>query len=70
MRRVRRSIGIGAILTLVLGIAAVALLGGTMVLGLLGAESTVVWTGTAGCVCLAGWLLAVNANRRHRGTRS
>ncbi|MGH3875898.1 MAG: hypothetical protein ACRDSK_02535 [Actinophytocola sp.] len=48
------------------GIAATALLGGTLVVGLLGVESAVMWTGTTGCVCLAGWLLAVNADHRAR----
>ena len=64
MRRAGRSVGVGVVLTLMFGIAATMLLGGTLVLGLLGAESAVMWTGTTGCVCLAGWLLAVNGNRR------
>jgi len=70
MRRVDRSFGVGAILTLVFGVAATGLLGGTLVLGLLGAQSAVMWTGTTGCVFLAGWLLAANGNVRRRGKRA
>ncbi len=66
MRRTDQPIGFGAILTLVIGVAAVGFLGSTLVLGLLGAQSAVMWTGTSGCVLLAGWLLAANGRTRRR----
>lgn len=62
MRQHHRYIGVGAILALIFGIAATGLLGSTLVLGLLGAQSAVTWTGSTGCVVLAGWLLAANGH--------
>ena len=69
MRRTGRSTALGAILMAVLAIAATAFLGGTLVLGLAGAQSAVTWTGTTGCVFLAAWLLAANGTMRRRGAR-
>jgi hypothetical protein len=69
MRRTGRSTALGALLVAVLGLAAIAFLGGTLVLGLAGAQSAVTWTGTTGCVFLAAWLLAANGAMRRRGAR-
>lgn len=66
MQPADRPTGAGAILMLIVGIAATGFLGSTLVLGLLGAQTAVVWTGTTGCALLAGWLLAANeVTRRH-----
>jgi hypothetical protein len=70
MRQADRSVSVGAVLALVFGIAATGLLGSTLVLGLLGATSAVMWTGTTGCIFLAGWLLAANGRTTRRGKRS
>ncbi len=70
MRQGDRSLGVGAILTFVFAVAATGLLGGTLVLGLLGAQSAVMWTGTTGCVFLAGWLLAANGSIHGGAARS
>ena len=70
MRQRHRHIGLAITLAVVFGIAASGLLGSTLVLGLLGAESAVMWTGTTGCICLAGWLLAANANPGARRARA
>jgi hypothetical protein len=61
-----RHIGVAVMLAVIFGIAATGLLGSTLVLGLLGAESAVMWTGSTGCICLAGWLLAANADTTGR----
>jgi len=61
-----RGVTVGAIAAMVLCIAATGLLGSTFVLGLLGATSAGMWTGTTGCVFLAAWLLVANGNARHR----
>lgn len=66
----RSPLTVGAVLALVLAIAATGLLGSTFVLGLLGATSAGMWTGTMGCVFLAGWLLVANGNARHRMKRA
>ena len=70
MRKAVSTTGIGGVVVLVLGLAATALLGSTLVLGLTGDTTAVTWTGTTGCVSLAGWLLAVNGHARSRAAGS
>lgn len=56
----------GDLVVLVLGIIAAILLGTTLVLGLVGATSASMWTGTTGGILLLMWLMAITGNTRSR----
>jgi hypothetical protein len=56
----------GDLVVLVLGAIAALLLGTTLVLGLSGSTTASTWTGTAGGITLAMWLMAMGGNGRSR----
>lgn len=62
----RRTADAGDFVVLMLGVIAAILLGTTLVLGLTGATTASVWTGTAGGILLLMWLMAMTGNTRSR----
>ena len=65
----RKPISAGALIVVLLGVITTALLGTTLVLGVMGSVDASTWTGTIGAGLLATWLVAINGKRRPRRKR-